>query len=207
MEKYFLTRYAGSPTVAIGFHGCKQSVAEKVLHQGEDIEDSKNDYDWLGTGKYFWESNPKRALEWAERKYKGKTDGPAVIGALIDLSDCLNLLDASGLRHLQLAYRFLENEASTAGYSLPANVLSLNGFDFLKRHLDCLVVNRACVLREEAGLSGFKSVRGAFWEGAELYKDAGFKEKNHIQICVRDTHAVLCYFHPRCYVNLNLVSA
>lgn len=205
MKDYFLARYAGSPTIAVGFHGCKQSVAQKVLHHGEDIRDSNNDLDWLGTGKYFWESNPQRALEWAEERYKGEHDGPAVIGALIDLSCCLNLLDASGLRQLKIVHALLKKTTDTAGSSLPENV---GGSDRLQRKLDCLVVNRVCALRKEDDtLPDYTTVRGVFWEGDALYANAGFKEKNHIQICVRDTRAVLCYFHPRCYPELNVTAA
>ncbi len=29
------------------------------------MNSSKNDYDWLGLGMYFWENNYDRTLEWA----------------------------------------------------------------------------------------------------------------------------------------------
>lgn len=194
--------------IALGFHGCKQSVARKVLHEGEDIVDSKNDYDWLGTGKYFWEANPKRAEAWAQEKYaKNKVDGPAVVGALIDLSRCFNLLEESALKRLELAYLLAENEAAIEKTSLPINKKGSSGFDFLLRNLDCAIVNYACRLREEEkSLEPYTTVRGVFWEGEELYANAGFRRHNHIQICVRDPKAVLCYFHPRCYYDLNLAS-
>lgn len=29
------------------------------------MRSSDNDYDWLGPGIYFWENNPKRAIDYA----------------------------------------------------------------------------------------------------------------------------------------------
>lgn len=43
----------------------------------------------------------------------------------------------------------------------------------------------------------YDSIRAAFWEGKELYNTAGFKEKNHIQICIRDPKCIIGYFLPR----------
>ena len=53
-----------------GFHGCSRDVAEMLL-SGKDVSlnSSENDYDWLGSGIYFWEEAPHRALEWAQKKF------------------------------------------------------------------------------------------------------------------------------------------
>lgn len=40
-------------------------------------------------------------------------------------------------------------------------------------------------------------MKGVFWEGVELYPDAGFREKNHIQICVRNPNCIKGFFLPR----------
>ncbi len=39
---------------------------------GEDFKPSDNDYDWLGPGIYFWESNWARGLEFASEQMKRK---------------------------------------------------------------------------------------------------------------------------------------
>ena len=39
--------------------------------------------------------------------------------------------------------------------------------------------------REAAELKPYDSVRSMFFDGNNLYDNAGFKEKHHIQICVR----------------------
>jgi len=42
-----------------------------------------------------------------------------------------------------------------------------------------------------------KVVKGVFWEGHSLYPNAGFAEKNHIQICVCNPNCIKGYFLPR----------
>jgi hypothetical protein len=41
----------------------------------------------------------------------------------------------------------------------------------------------------------FDSVGGVFVEGKELYPSAGFREKNHIQLCIRNPNCIKGYFH------------
>ena len=50
--------------------------------------------------------------------------------------------------------------------------------------------------QKDGKIPSFDSVRCAFWEGEELYPGAGFKEKNHIQICVRNHNCIKGYFRP-----------
>lgn len=181
--------------IAYGFHGCSKDTEHKVIDCGEEIKDSKNEYDWLGPGKYFWEANPLRALEWAATHCKNGE--PAVIGACIDLSKCLNLLDQANLQRLKMTYISLVIASKIAGYNLPQNSNIGGNSDLLLRKLDCFVVDATCRAFAKSPENSFTTVRGVFWEGKELYKNAGFKERNHIQICVRDRTAILCYFRPR----------
>ena len=53
-----------STAFILGYHGCDRAVGERLL-AGEPFEPSDNDYDWLGPGVYFWESNPLHGLEFA----------------------------------------------------------------------------------------------------------------------------------------------
>ena len=78
------------------YHGCDRQVAESVLLGRTRLEPSHNDYDWLGTGVYFWEYGPQRALEWAAGLAKRRLQHirePAVIGAITHLGICFDLLD------------------------------------------------------------------------------------------------------------------
>ncbi len=40
-------------------------------------------------------------------------------------------------------------------------------------------------------------MRGVFFEGPELFPNAGFRTKNHIQLCIRKSSCILGYFRPR----------
>jgi hypothetical protein len=63
--------------------------------------------------------------------------------------------------------------------------------DLLLRDLDCAVIETLHSLRyPNSDFKSFDSVRGVFWEGAEIYPNAGFKEKNHIQICIRNKNCI-----------------
>ena len=190
------------PGLLLGFHGTDQSVVESVLCGERHLEPSKNSYDWLGNGVYFWEYSPQRALEFAEqaaqdgRSSKGKISVPAVIGAVIDPGRCLNLLEASALDQLRQAYDAL---SANDGALTPKNI---GGIDKLQRHLDCAVIELLHEIRAESQLedgtplASYQTVRGAFWEGDELYPNAGFKEKNHVQLVVRDMRCIKGYFLP-----------
>lgn len=104
--------YKRLPAFVLAFHGCDRSVGERILGSStEHLHASLNSYDWLGSGIYFWESSPQRAYQFAvearrhSRVSKGKIRHPFVVGAVIDLGNCLSLLDASALRAVSDAER------------------------------------------------------------------------------------------------------
>ena len=120
---------------------------------------------------------------------------PAVIGAIIDPGLCLNLLESSALAQLKQAYEIIELIEDP----IPQNI----GTDLRARYLDCAVIEMIHQLREPGtgALAKFKpvvpaydTVRGAFFEGDALYPHAGFKEKSHVQICVRNPDCIKGYF-------------
>ena len=177
----------------LGFHGCERAVGAKLV-AGEPFVASANDYDWLGSGIYFWESNPLRGMQFAA-ELKGRhqqVDDPCVVGAVIDLGFCLDLLTSTAVSAVKDAYDDLNSYLSSAGQQLPNNRL---GDDRLLRNLDCAVINHIHEIRARGGLSPFDSVRGVFLEGDEIYPGAGFREKTHIQICVRDPRQIKGVFH------------
>ena len=193
------TLYSSRSNLYIGFHGCDRSVAEAILH-GENLKPSNNSYDWLGHGIYFWENNEQRALQFAEEAAKRKSSSinePFVIGAVIDLGYCLDLTDMSCLSEIRQSYEAMRDAFATLGKELPINKsLGENG-DLLLRNLDCAVIEYEHIINEKAKVKSFDSVRGVFVEGAELYPGGGIKEKNHIQICVRNPNCIKGYFLPR----------
>ena len=168
----------------LGFHGCDAAKAEKFL-SGERLKPSRNDYDWLGHGIYFWEANPKRGLEYAaalkELKRPPKIETPAVIGAVVDLGYCLDLTQTNSIQQIDYAYRDLKQISDKAGKPLPEN-----SKDLLRRPLDCAVVEYLHQVRENSKERSLETIRGVFIEGDTVYPDSGFYNKTHIQICVRN---------------------
>lgn len=205
-----------TPSIVFGFHGCDQAVTDKVLKENQPLRSSQESYDWLGHGIYFWEGSASRALDWA--KARDDIEKPSVIGAVINLGNCLDLLDDRCIRQLATTHKILKEELKAIGESLPENsVTDGNGFSF-KRELDCRVVMRLHQLNNEEianslGLSStsgrnnirkiqthpdfIDSVRGMFPEGDPLYKNAGFRMANHIQLCIVNPNCILGYFTPK----------
>jgi hypothetical protein len=193
--------YSRISNLVLGFHGCDRTVGLKILHSNGTLhlEKSCNDYDWLGNGIYFWENNPGRALKFARDAMinkcltRGEITEPFVIGAVIDLGHCLNLLDSLFLMELKKTYELMK----ISGYELPVNEYRDDSGYFLKRNLDCAVIETLHSLKKRKVERPFDSVRGVFVEGNELYPSAGFREKNHIQICIRNPNCIKGYFHPQ----------
>jgi len=196
--------YSKRSNLIIGFHGCDINVANEIISGKGQMLPSTNDYDWLGNGMYFWENNYNRALLFAEEQkeralYKGKSkkvETPAVIGAVIDLGFCLDLLESQNLMILKSSYDTLKLFTEQENLSLPQNKISKENEDLLIRHLDCAVIENVHSINKENKLIPYDSVRGVFWEGKDLYPNAGFKEKNHIQICIRNPNCIKGFFIP-----------
>lgn len=194
------TIYSRRSNLVIGFHGCDKSVVEKVILGQEMLIGSVNDYDWLGHGIYFWENNETRALQYAQSMMKRKNTSvkePAIIGAVIDLGNCMDLMDSTYLQELKEAYKVFSDAVLEMGNLMPVNSDIKNSTDKLMRRLDCAVIEAAHGMNKQAGYRPYDSVRGVFWEGKELYPGAGLTEKNHIQICLRNPNCIKGFFLPR----------
>ena len=192
--------YANRPNLTIGFHGCDQSLVDKVIAGKENLLASTNDYDWLGSGIYFWENNEERAMEWAVELSKrpgSSVKQPAVIGAIIDLGYCFDLTDTAYLKELKKSYDFALEFSRISGIPMPINKTLGNSTDLLLRKLDCYVIQTTHRINRQANKRAYDSVRGVFWEGKPLYPNAGFAEKNHIQICICNPNCIKGYFLPR----------
>jgi hypothetical protein len=187
--------YSQRTGLILGFHGCDKKVAEDVISGKKNLKFSTNDYDWLGHGIYFWDHSPSRALDFAKQLAKSPKHTvkvPYVLGAVIDLGYCLDLLDYSNLKLIKLGHDILKYIEPN---NMPVNKPVKGSGDLLLRHLDCAVIETLHAFRLD--LKPFDSVRGVFSEGKELYKDAGFKEKDHIQLCIRNPNCIKGYFLPK----------
>ena len=178
----------------LGFHGCDRSVADRLV-AGEGFIASNNDYDWLGSGVYFWEANPQRGLDFAEElKHRGSGNitEPAVVGAVIDLGLCLDLTSRAGIKQAESAYKQLISVSGSANIKLPRNSPDLS-----QRNLDCAVIQTLHSMRAEAGQTPVDTVRGVFIEGTPVFPNSGIYEKTHIQIAVRNTDCIKGVFRTR----------
>jgi hypothetical protein len=195
----FLDIYQRVPGLVLGFHGCDRAVGEAVLADSRrHLNKSQNAYDWLGGGIYFWENDPQRAMEFAQAAKgkphltRGRIEDPFVVGAVIDLGLCCNLLDRRALTELASSFAVLEALSSVSGNKLPGN-----GGKRTLRHLDCLVIENMHKMRAEEGIAKYDTVRGAIWEGDPVFPDSAIQAHNHIQIAVRSGECIKGYFRPR----------
>lgn len=185
-----------------GYHGCPREVQEGVLSGKILLRRSNNPYDWLGSGIYFWEHGPDRALDWAKAwlRRKGRDESEAaVLGAIIQLGNCFDLLDVHFTKLLARANRLLIRTLSEEGSELPVNEKPNDVGDVIRRHLDCAVINFALQsAEEESGRAGvlYHVVRGAFEEGGPAFPGACVRERTHIQVAVRDPSCIIGYFKP-----------
>lgn len=192
--------YSTKTGLILGFHGCDQSVADKIIAGKDSLKESKNEYDWLGHGIYFWENNPSRALDYAKflkknpGRSKSKIKKPAVLGAVIQLGYTLDLLDHSNLELVKAAHQSLVISTQKLGINFPSNKPLGKEKDLLLRPLDCAVIEK---LHEINTGIQFDSIRAVFSEGETLYDNAGFRSKDHIQICIRNPNCIKGYFKPR----------
>ena len=176
------------PFQVIGFHSCDKEIVQ--------LKPSTNTWDWLGDGIYFWEQNPERALEYAKESAEGKQfnkipiNTPLVLGAIIELGNCLNLVESRSISVLEVAYNKLERIYKNLNKKMPINKSA-------NRQLDCSVIKYTHQMLKENGELPFDTMRSAFHEGQEIYPGASFTSRLHIQICVTNAAAISGYFLPR----------
>lgn len=184
-----------SSRLVVGYHGTDETVARKVLSGEHELIPSTRNYDWLGSGIYFWEQGPKRAWEFAYEMAKLNRNDirtPAVIGAYINLGDSLDLLDTEDTKRLSDFYS--EFKANFRGLK---NERKRDDGTMLFHYLDCAIINSLVTWIKQSENREIDTVRGCFWEGKKIYSGAQIREKSHIQIAVRNPQCVLGYFRPR----------
>ncbi|MFM2273156.1 MAG: hypothetical protein RL702_2221 [Pseudomonadota bacterium] len=188
----------------LGYHGCDAAVARKAVLDGAEILQSEKDYDWLGPGAYFWESDPTRAWEWARWKAdKGDYSEPAVIGAVIDLRNCLDLVSREDIELFRAAHNSFKRLQKLSGLPMPKNVnpKGSRDKDRLLRFLDCAVFRHLHriideIVADDASFEPYDTVRGMFVEGGKAFPGSGVYRKSHIQIAVRNGACIKGIFYP-----------
>lgn len=188
----------------MAYHGCERRTAETLLRGRESIKKSNRDFDWLGPGAYFWEADPQRAKEWADeqvRRERYKTS--AVVGAVIDLGNCLDLSVRKNVGIFKQAHVDFLAHQKKAGLAIPKNENAPGDphEDRLLRRLDCAVFHHLHGTIAEAidlgtSIESFDTVRGMFTEGGRLYDGCGFFERTHVQIAVCNIDSIIGLFRP-----------
>src|SRR5439155_3668249 len=179
--------------MVVGYHGCDAAVAARVL-AGEPFQESANGYDWLGRGVYVWEYGPDRALRFArEQQQRGKLQTPALVGALVQLGTCFDLMDTHFMSDLADGYRVWAEIHRARGNPLPKNTGRPPGYKL--RRLDCAVLNWYLDRAAEDG-KAYDTVRCGFLEGEPVYPGSGILRETHVQIAVRNPDCILGVFRP-----------
>ena len=180
--------------MVIAYHGCDARVADRLI-AGEPFRKSSNDFDWLGEGVYFWEYGYDRALQFAEeQRQRGKVERPAVVGALLQLGNCFDLMDTRFTADLKRSFPAFCAMYDRKGLPLPYNEGATP--DLLLRRRDCAVINLYLESRLRFGLSTYDSVRCCFAEGDRAFDGSGIYEKSHVQIAIRNQACILGTFRP-----------
>jgi len=167
-----------APDQIVGYHGCELSTARRLL-AGDPFRLSANDYDWLGSGVYFWEYAPFRAQGWARQRFG---DNWAVLQATISLGDCLNLLDTDYFEDLQAVHSELMASLDAFGLAPPANRRGAN-------RLDRMIIDRFSQVHQGRG-GHFDTVRGSFQEGQPIFAGSQLYSQSHVQIAVRNIDCI-----------------
>ncbi len=168
-----------------GYHGCTQALADELISGARSVDAwprSRNEYDWLGHGLYFWEHGPQRAREWSLAN--GRDGG--VVGAHIQLGRCLDLADTRYTEILVDAFESVRELYEGLGQPLPVN-------EGKRNNLDCLVIN---YLLEYYRNPQFQTVRCPFLEGRPAFTGSRIRLQSHIQISVIDSECILGVFRP-----------
>ncbi|HEU0013294.1 MAG TPA: hypothetical protein VFQ45_06395 [Longimicrobium sp.] len=165
--------------IVLAYHGTEATAAVSIL--SHNFQPSRNDYDWLGDGAYFFQDAPARAWEWARRRFGADA---AVIGAEIDLTDCLDLLDIRWHDLHRQCYLRWTASRERKGLAPPRQTKGAH-------RLDREVINFAVSWIEEVDQVRLRSVRAAFAEGEPLFPESALLSHSHVQICVRDPSSIL----------------
>lgn len=186
----------------IGYHGCDRELGLRLINGTDELNPSENTWDWLGAGIYFWEDDPARALQYSKETASGEqinqaaATKPFVVGAVIDLGKCLNLVEVDSLAILTEAYGGLTTLLHVANKPLPRNKGE-------NRALDCAVINFIHQSNKENNVIAYDSVRCAFAEGDPAFLGSSITERLHIQLCIRSTEFIKGYFLPKPLAQFN----
>jgi hypothetical protein len=181
-----------------GYHGTTDESADLICENGFKFSDANAkqspDGSWLGDGVYFWQDAPIRAWKWAEMKASERGSKPAVVRAIINLQDCMDLLDIDPFSFLKRAHNLYIEECRRKGVFSVAQVglKIIRDRVLVKSHhyLDCKIINHAIQLLWETEGIRIPAIRAVFVQGRAVFKTSCLYNLSHVQVSVRE-NAVL----------------
>jgi hypothetical protein len=193
--------------IVIGYHGCDRQVRDSIVsRQTQHLNISKNPYDWLGSGAYFFEDDAYMAMDFAKtahenpaKQYTAKpVNTPAVLGAVIEMGNCWDLRKMQGCDKFEMVWHQMQAAFAQDNIPLPVNKPgSSNDGVVLLRHRDRAVIDLGCRLAITAKEPAIDTVMSIFELGERLTENSGFRKKTHVQISVRNPEkSILGYFVP-----------
>ncbi len=166
------------------YHETSQTKAASILQNGFLASD--NDYDWLGTGIYFFQDAPMRARQWATEQHPNE---PAVICARIQLDNCIDLFDVKWFPILKNIYNLFDDQYRSANRPLPKQNPSRS-----KAHrLDCAFFNFASQLISNDEQT-VECIRAVFVEGESIFPDSAIFDLAHAQIAIKNPALITEYY-------------
>lgn len=182
----------------LAYHGCDVTTRDDLISRRINMLDpSRNTYDWLGPGIYFFENDLRRAMNFATesaahpaRMYTRRPIAtPAAVGAVICVNSCLDMSNQTGLNEFSLVLSALQQTGST----LASNDVS----NPLLRRLNNQVFATMHALRAADGNDAYDMIRSAFVQGAPLGDaHSGFNQDNHVQLAVLNAETIVGWFMP-----------
>jgi len=147
----------------------------------------EKDYDWLGSGIYFWENSQRRAEAWAIERHP---KSPTVIGAVIQLGSCFDFLDQQFSDLADTAAKLMAEKYAWEGKQLPVNKGKSHRYD-------CALIEFLKEGKPEVFGGPYDSARAAFMEGDPIAGLSDFRHQTHIQIAVYNPNCIKGYFWPQ----------
>ena len=146
-----------------------------------------------------------RALEWAKWKASiNQYNDPVVIGSVIDLRNCLDLVAREDTELLRAAHASFISVQAKAKLPIPKNgsPKGTKDRDRVLRYLDCAVFRHLhqimdSLAESDPSIEPFDTVRGMFVEGGRAYPGSGIYRKSHVQIAVLNPACIKGVFFAR----------
>ncbi len=169
----------------IGYHGTRRRTALRLVTGEQAFEHSRQPYDWLGHGVYFWEYAPQQAWAWAKKRYG--TEDIAVVASMIRLGSCFDLLDPINAARVRAYFDRMRTEAAFTGSPLPRNFNA-------RKYFDCHVLEYAYEAFEKEEHEIVDTCRGVYvptGRSKRLWPNSWLSAEAHVQLCVRNPSCVL----------------